>query len=43
MGPNMYDVHTVNERLDVKSAVRTYEYLLEILKSIGDNNGTEKN
>ncbi len=33
MGPNILDVHTVNERLDVESAIRCYKYLVEILKS----------
>lgn len=34
IGPSMYDVHTPNEHLDIKSTVRTYDYLLELLKSL---------
>lgn len=34
MGPDILDVHTVNERLDVESAIRCFEYLVEILKNI---------
>jgi dipeptidase D len=33
-GPNMYDVHTVNERLSISSAMRSYDFLLEVLKEI---------
>ena len=33
-GPNILDVHTVNEKLDVESTVRTWEYLVELLKNI---------
>ena len=33
-GPNILDVHTVNERLDVESTIRTWEYLIELLKNI---------
>lgn len=33
-GPNILDVHTVNERLDVESTIRTWEYLVELLKNI---------
>ena len=32
MGPDILDVHTVNERLDVESSIRCFEYLVEILK-----------
>ncbi len=31
-GPNMQDIHTVNERLSIASVERTYELVLEILK-----------
>lgn len=31
-GPNMQDIHTVNERLSISSVERTYELVLEILK-----------
>ncbi len=34
IGPDILDVHTVNERLDVESAIRCFEYLVEILKNI---------
>ncbi len=33
MGPNLFDVHTVLERLQVSSAKRTFDLLLEMLKS----------
>lgn len=33
-GPDLLDVHTVNERLDAESAVRGFEYLKEVLKSL---------
>ncbi len=32
MGPALYDVHTVNERLSISSTEKTYRLLLEILK-----------
>lgn len=32
-GPNMYDVHTPDEHLSISSTKRTWEYLLEVLKS----------
>ncbi|MDO4976261.1 MAG: beta-Ala-His dipeptidase [Eubacteriales bacterium] len=31
MGPNLYDVHTPRERMEIASVQRTWEYLLEIL------------
>ena len=34
MGPDILDVHTVNERLDAESAIRCFEYLVEILKNM---------
>ncbi len=34
IGPNVSDVHTVNERLDAESTVRTWNYLIEVLKSL---------
>ena len=34
IGPNLYDVHTPNEHLDIKSTNRTWNYLLAILKNI---------
>ena len=33
MGPNLYDVHTPNERLSISSATNTFNLLLEILKA----------
>lgn len=33
LGPNILDVHTVNEKLDVESSIRVWEYLVELLKS----------
>lgn len=33
-GPNIYDAHTPEERLSISSTKRTYEYLLQVLKSI---------
>ncbi len=33
-GPDMKDVHTPDERLNIPSAERTWEFLLEVLKSI---------
>jgi len=32
-GPNLYDVHTPNEHMSISSVQRTWEYLLEVLKS----------
>lgn len=34
IGPNLYDVHTPKEKLDLKSANRTFEYLIEILANL---------
>ncbi|MGL5692973.1 MAG: aminoacyl-histidine dipeptidase [Peptostreptococcaceae bacterium] len=34
LGPDMFDVHTPNEHLDIKSTENTWKYLLEILKAI---------
>ncbi|MDD7732210.1 MAG: beta-Ala-His dipeptidase [Firmicutes bacterium] len=34
IGPNMYDVHSVKERLDMASAERTFAYVKEILKAL---------
>ena len=34
IGPNMHDIHTSRERLDVASTRRTWEFLLEILKAL---------
>jgi len=34
LGPNMYDVHTPDEKLSISSTQRTWEFLLEVLRSI---------
>lgn len=34
VGPDMWDIHTVNERLSISSAARTYSYLCETLKKL---------
>lgn len=34
MGPNMWDIHTPNEKLSISSANRTWEFLLAVLKKI---------
>ncbi len=34
MGPDMWDIHTANERLSVSSTKRTYKYLCEVLKEL---------
>ena len=33
-GPNMYDCHTPNEHLSISSTQRTWNYIVELLKSI---------
>ncbi len=33
-GPQMHDIHTSREKLDIASTKRTWEYLLEILKTL---------
>lgn len=33
-GPDMQDIHTTRERLNVRSAARTWEYLLAVLKKL---------
>ncbi|MBR1675347.1 MAG: aminoacyl-histidine dipeptidase [Eubacterium sp.] len=32
-GPDMFDIHTVNERLSISSAARMYKYLLKVLEA----------
>lgn len=32
-GPDIFDVHSVNERMDPESVLRSYQYLLEVLKA----------
>lgn len=34
MGPNMQDIHTSRERLEIASTQRTWEFLLEVLKAL---------
>lgn len=34
IGPNLFDVHTPNEHLDILSTERTWKYLVAILKNI---------
>lgn len=36
MGPDIFDIHTPKERLCISSAIRSYEYLLEVLKALKD-------
>ena len=34
IGPDMWDIHTANERLSISSVKRTYDYLCAILKEL---------
>lgn len=34
IGPNMHDIHTSREKLEIESTKRTWEFLLEILKAL---------
>ena len=34
LGPQMHDIHTSRERLDIASTKRTWEYLQEVLKEL---------
>lgn len=34
IGPDMHDIHTSRERLDIASAKRTWDFLLEVLKAL---------
>ena len=34
MGPDMHDIHTSRERLEIASTQRTWEFLLEVLKAL---------
>ena len=34
IGPNMRDIHTSRERLEIASAERVWNYLLELLKQL---------
>lgn len=33
-GPNIFDVHTINEHIDIKSAEKIYIFLIELLENI---------
>lgn len=34
IAPNLYDIHTVNERVEIESVNRVYRWLVEVLKEI---------
>ena len=34
IGPQMHDIHTSRERLDIASTERTWKFLLEVLKNL---------
>ena len=34
IGPNMHDIHTSREKLEIESTRRTWEFLLEVLKNL---------
>lgn len=34
MGPNLFDVHTINEKLSISSTNRTYDLLIDVLKGL---------
>jgi len=34
IGPDMHDIHTSRERLEIESTKRTWEFLLEVLKEL---------
>ena len=34
IGPDIHDIHTFNEKLDIESTARCYEYVLNILKEL---------
>ncbi|MTI64973.1 MAG: aminoacyl-histidine dipeptidase [Firmicutes bacterium] len=34
LGPDLFDVHTPNEKLSISSTKRTYDFLIEVLKEI---------
>ncbi|MBQ7076111.1 MAG: M20/M25/M40 family metallo-hydrolase, partial [Clostridia bacterium] len=34
IGPDMYDIHSVNERLSISSTKKLFEYLVEIMKNL---------
>ena len=34
IGPQMHDIHTSREKLEIASTKRTWEFLLEVLKAL---------
>ena len=34
IGPQMHDIHTSREKLNIASTARTWEFLLEVLKAL---------
>ena len=34
IGPNLYDVHTVNEKLSISSTEKVFDILIEVLKNL---------
>ena len=34
IGPQMHDIHTSREKLDIASTERTWKFLLEVLKNL---------
>jgi len=34
LGPQMYDIHTSRERMEIASTQRTWNFLLEVLKQL---------
>ena len=36
LGPDILDIHTSEERLDMGSVKRVWEYLIEVLKNLKD-------
>jgi dipeptidase D len=34
IGPDMHDIHTSREKLEIDSTRRTWEFLLEVLKAL---------
>ena len=34
IGPQMHDIHTSREKLDIASTERTWDFLLEVLKNL---------
>jgi dipeptidase D len=39
-GPNLYEIHTPNEHLDIESTKRTFDFLVEILEKYGNAHKT---